>query len=269
MLLQDDDRVHDLAERDALVEASVSPLAEFSFDSFGLRTADPVAEMIEQLKDALLEILPGNGSKPGRPRIARRSLATSVVRRLAWISISSISFAEIMAAPGDGDRVGGRRVAGEPRPVSTIHSPLHIEPPSATPADNARASAKRHRGRSAEPIGHRDEADCALVVGHDLTATRPPTQHVFDGIAFAFKPLSRMRPSRESGPEEPRRALLGCSVMNKLVEKNPSPLLHIQPRHRRAGTRAAESPHEFRGNTAGTLNEKGPPESLEALESVA
>src|SRR5262249_12502538 len=60
VLLDDDDRVDQLAQRNALIEPPAAPFRELPARLFRSRIADPVAEMMQQLKDALLEILPAD-----------------------------------------------------------------------------------------------------------------------------------------------------------------------------------------------------------------
>src|SRR5215204_172386 len=69
MTLQQDDRVIDLADRNALIEASASPFRELGFDPGGRGVSDPVAQVMKNLKDPLLELVAGHGAEARGSRV--------------------------------------------------------------------------------------------------------------------------------------------------------------------------------------------------------
>ena len=67
VLLDDDDGEDQLAQWNPLVEPPASPVAEFGAGLVRLRVADPVAEVMQELEDTLLEVNPSNRVEPAGP----------------------------------------------------------------------------------------------------------------------------------------------------------------------------------------------------------
>src|SRR6185503_654721 len=74
VLLDDDDRVNQLAQRNALIEPPASPVGELGPRLLRSGVSDPVAETIQELNDALFEILGTDGTEAWRPRVGEQVL---------------------------------------------------------------------------------------------------------------------------------------------------------------------------------------------------
>src|SRR6185436_12465937 len=72
VLLDDDDRVNQLAQRNALIEPPASPVGELGPRLLRSGVSDPVAETIQELNDALFEILGTDGTEAWRPRVGEQ-----------------------------------------------------------------------------------------------------------------------------------------------------------------------------------------------------
>ena len=72
MLLQDHDRVNDLAQRDLLAETSRAPIGEFGANTFSSRIPNPVAKVMNDLRQSRLEIGGLHRPEPVRPLVGRQ-----------------------------------------------------------------------------------------------------------------------------------------------------------------------------------------------------
>src|SRR5262249_22953300 len=90
VLLHDDDRVHDLAERDLLVETLRPPIKKFGANTCGTRIPNPIAKMMNDLRQSLFEIGLEDRREPAGP-LVRGQVAGDVLGKLIRVNFDELN----------------------------------------------------------------------------------------------------------------------------------------------------------------------------------